>query len=322
MNYSDPNQAERALRDPTTAGETLAAIAQVHPGLRDRVAAHPNAYPQLVAWVAAQRPPAATAAERQPSADPAYGQAPQPYGPAQPAVPARSAFDLPQPAGPAQPDHGLPQPSGLGQPYYAPGGYPAGPPAKKKTGLVVGLVGGGVVALAVVAVLGVFVFHWFGGSSGSGSGPILTKSQVEAFLDSDFMASVSDDHGADAYAHRNQGGVLNVPDGCEAAYEVMKTNTDQWTLSSPTVRVNRYSEAISMDDLMDGSATCEWFDPELVEGVSVVEQDGGWRSELDGTAWFLYGNVEVQLSGFDDTTDAELSALFDDYVAAVAAAAR
>ncbi|MCL2666553.1 MAG: hypothetical protein FWF02_02460 [Micrococcales bacterium] len=123
MDYSDPGYAAWAVQNPVTTAEALAYIAQAHPDLRDRVVTHPNAYPQLVAWVAAQ------------STSAARSQAPPP--------PASSS----QPFRPSAPQHPV----------------AAGPQKKKKkTGLVVGLVAGVAVVAGVVAGLGFFVFDWFG----------------------------------------------------------------------------------------------------------------------------------------------------------------
>ena len=50
---SHPNLDESAalLSDPGTDAATLALIAQHHESLRARVSAHPNVYPDLVAWI-------------------------------------------------------------------------------------------------------------------------------------------------------------------------------------------------------------------------------------------------------------------------------
>ena len=60
---SHPNYDESAalLTDPTTDAATLALIAQHHEGLRAQVAAHPNVYPDLVAWINSLAAPAAPA---------------------------------------------------------------------------------------------------------------------------------------------------------------------------------------------------------------------------------------------------------------------
>jgi len=52
--------AARALDDPSTSAADLAQIAQLQPGLRPHVAGHPNVYPGLTDWLAAQgvTPPA------------------------------------------------------------------------------------------------------------------------------------------------------------------------------------------------------------------------------------------------------------------------
>jgi len=45
------DQAQAALADPTTSADTLYEIAAAHPGLWARVAAHPNAYTDLLTWL-------------------------------------------------------------------------------------------------------------------------------------------------------------------------------------------------------------------------------------------------------------------------------
>jgi len=60
--YSDLVMATRAVADPSTSPADLAAIAQMQPGLRAQVAAHPNVYPALLQWLGATRLPPASAA--------------------------------------------------------------------------------------------------------------------------------------------------------------------------------------------------------------------------------------------------------------------
>lgn len=48
--------ARAALADPTTPGEDLATIAELHPSLAAEVAAHPNIYPDLLTWLREYRP--------------------------------------------------------------------------------------------------------------------------------------------------------------------------------------------------------------------------------------------------------------------------
>lgn len=48
---SDLGAAMSALRDPSTSGVDLAAIAQMYPSLRPQVAQHPNTYPALLDWL-------------------------------------------------------------------------------------------------------------------------------------------------------------------------------------------------------------------------------------------------------------------------------
>ena len=338
MNYLDPAQAEWALQDPTTPGEALAVIAQAHPGLRDRVVTHPNAYPQLVVWVAAQSTSAASApTSPQPGTGRPYGQAgPQPYGPAAPQPyggPAASqpyGPPAPQAFAPVPPSNGMApqypvQPAGPGQPYYGPGGYPAGPPVKRKrTGLVAGLAGGGaVVVVAVVAVLGLFVFHWFGGSSGPG--PTLTKSQTEALLGSDFVRGLSGGTSVDGYSHETASASdfagADIPQGCQAVVDLM-TGADYWTSSS--VSVIRFEKSTPPDSLISTSSACSEYDPESFKGVAVNKQGGGWwiPDKSDGSVTLVYGNVWLAVSGRATDSDDKNIALLKDFMAAVDAASK
>ena len=50
----DPVSAAAAVADPATPGLELAEIAALFPELRVLVAAHPNAYAQLLDWLAGQ----------------------------------------------------------------------------------------------------------------------------------------------------------------------------------------------------------------------------------------------------------------------------
>ena len=56
--YADPAAAVAALNDPRTPPAVLQQIAAQHPELRPQVAAHPAAYPELVAWIRASGGPA------------------------------------------------------------------------------------------------------------------------------------------------------------------------------------------------------------------------------------------------------------------------
>jgi len=59
---TDVVQARRAVTDPATSGADLQAIAAALPSLWTEVAAHPNAYPALLAWLAQTGDPAVAAA--------------------------------------------------------------------------------------------------------------------------------------------------------------------------------------------------------------------------------------------------------------------
>ena len=59
--YSDLTVATWAVSNPATRPEELAQIAQAQPGLWPGVVYHPNAYPALLDWIAANRGPQAAA---------------------------------------------------------------------------------------------------------------------------------------------------------------------------------------------------------------------------------------------------------------------
>jgi len=56
--FSDLVAATRAVVDPSTSASDLAQIAQLQPSLRPQVAAHPNVYPALLAWLNSNGDPA------------------------------------------------------------------------------------------------------------------------------------------------------------------------------------------------------------------------------------------------------------------------
>jgi len=77
INY-DPVSAAAVVANPATSGLELAEIAALFPALRTSVAAHPNAYPQLLDWLVAQGDPAVAAVVAQ------RRRAVAPYPPASP----------------------------------------------------------------------------------------------------------------------------------------------------------------------------------------------------------------------------------------------
>ena len=60
----DATTAKLVLGSPSTSAETLAEVAKAFPDLQARVAAHPNASPELLAWLAASGTPDAQATAR------------------------------------------------------------------------------------------------------------------------------------------------------------------------------------------------------------------------------------------------------------------
>jgi len=139
--YSDLVTATRAVVDPSTSAADLAQIAQVQPGLRAQIATHPNVYPGLLQWMAAQGDASAPA----PLAPVAAPQFPSPVAPQ---MPLSAAF---------------PQASSL-----MPGVRHSNRP------LVITIV-----ALVVVAVTAALLIWrpWQSSSRASGSGPTLTMDQ-------------------------------------------------------------------------------------------------------------------------------------------------
>lgn len=62
MSTREPSSYTPAeLSDPTIDAATLALLAQHRPDLHPLIQRHPNCYPELITWIAAQEPPAPTA---------------------------------------------------------------------------------------------------------------------------------------------------------------------------------------------------------------------------------------------------------------------
>ncbi|MDR2564764.1 MAG: hypothetical protein LBC97_01645 [Bifidobacteriaceae bacterium] len=165
--WTNFDQASAALNDPNLPPAELAAIAAAQAGLRPRVAAHPNVYPDLVAWLrdqgvtAAQsfQAPAPSWPQQQPhQTEPQPQQTPQrqPYAPQQPASPQRDwrqeeanapqAWAQPAPAAPQPPEH----PGAVGGP--GPWGQPpAASKPKRKRWVVPVAVGAAAIVLGAGA---------------------------------------------------------------------------------------------------------------------------------------------------------------------------
>ena len=310
VDYSDPGYAAWALQNPATTREALAYIAQAHPGLRDRVATHANAYPQLVAWIAAQSTSSAPAPVPQPHG-PASAPA-QPYGSPQPGHYGNPApYDAPTDYAPG-PQPGAP-------PYYGPGGYP---PPKKKTGLVVGLVGGAVVLVVAVAALGIFVFGWFGDGGSPSSGPVLTKSQTEAFLDSGFMQDLSGGTSVSSYRYGHRDSVVG--DGafeCEGLMR-LSAGSDSWTTGD--LALTRFPDTITPDAAIEAEKGCEGRLADDLDRIKVHSQGGGWwvRDNNDGSLTLIYGNLWLTMEEPVAASDSQRNDLFASFAKAADAAAK
>jgi len=151
--FSDLATATKAVVDPSTSAADLAQIAQLQPGLRSQVAAHPNVYPGLLQWLDA-------------NGDAVTKQAVAVRQAAQQAVPYYAAV---------QPGHG----SFAYQGAY--GGPMAGAPVvrRSKRPLVIGIV-----AVVVVAAIAVTLLVWKPWQK-SGSGPTLTVGQFVTMVNGD-----------------------------------------------------------------------------------------------------------------------------------------
>lgn len=173
-NFNDFSAAQAAVTDPATSAADLAQIAQLQPGLRAAVAAHPAAYPGLLDWLdqlGDQEVRSAIAQRRAQDAAPVSADAQQA---------ASAASDYSQQAAPAGPDYGQQAAPGYyGQqtapsffqqadpgatvayatsvpaavPYQTPGQVPGqGQPPRKRPGNPLLAAGIGVLVLALVAV--------------------------------------------------------------------------------------------------------------------------------------------------------------------------
>lgn len=167
------------VQDPSTSALDLAQIAGERPDLHAAVAAHPNAYPELLTWLRAQGNPAVVAVveartlRSQPAVPPAPPlpttpdqgqpiQQPQQY----PSHPGAQQYPAPQQQYPWQPFGGQQQPPGSqpgasqqfpGQQQFPNQLYPVAAgvgqvaqPAASKKGLIIGLVAGGVALILII----------------------------------------------------------------------------------------------------------------------------------------------------------------------------
>ncbi|MFC4222552.1 variant leucine-rich repeat-containing protein [Lysinibacter cavernae] len=176
--------ARAALANAQTSPADLAQYAQNFPQLRHLVAAHPNAYPDLLTWLGQLNVPeinAALAARSQaaPSvpetpavpATPTYNAAPT--APTTPVAPggAPSYATAPQAGG----YQGPPAGNYGGAAYQGtPGGAPEQPAKKSKKGLIIGLSAGGAVVIAAIVAICILVLpNLFGGSAASASGAVV-----------------------------------------------------------------------------------------------------------------------------------------------------
>lgn len=92
--FSDLMTATRAIVDPTTSGADLAQIAQAQPSLWPQIAAHPNAYPDLLTWLQANGDTATKAVVEARNAAPVVQQPPPPPPPVPPTLSQAQASSL------------------------------------------------------------------------------------------------------------------------------------------------------------------------------------------------------------------------------------
>ncbi|OCG74785.1 hypothetical protein [Microbacterium sediminis] len=143
-----PPNGPSAVLPPTMTAAELTQLASTRPDLGAAVASHPNAHPELVAWLAQHGAPEARAAAARrlagpaPAAPGAAGRGPAPAAPGAP--------DAPSPASPAPAPGTAASAPGTPAPAPAPGtpapGTPAPAPARKRRrGLLIGAIAAGTV---------------------------------------------------------------------------------------------------------------------------------------------------------------------------------
>ncbi|SFW45074.1 hypothetical protein [Amycolatopsis australiensis] len=123
-----------------------------------------------------------------------------PYGQGQPGYPGpQPGYPPPQPGyQPPQPGY---QPAGYPPPGYPPAGYgaPMPPPKKKRTGLILGVIGGVVVLLGAGIPLGIFASDYF---ASTGAAPVSSPPPAECQI----PAPVLEKAGFPSFAGSNDGG--------------------------------------------------------------------------------------------------------------------
>lgn len=103
LSSADREAAAQELQSPTVTPERLAQIAAEDWSLHPAVAAHPNAYPALIEWIAAQTPVAVPVVPQPPVAAPTAAPVTAQPPVAQPQVAAPTAPQVPTVAPPAEP---------------------------------------------------------------------------------------------------------------------------------------------------------------------------------------------------------------------------
>ena len=164
--WSDIQVAHNALNNPFTSGADLSAIAQTQPSLWPGVAAHPNAFPELLSWLGQFGDPAVQATLASRGATAQSGFAPTSNAP--------GGFNQSQPLGYANPTtEYVEQASGnvsystnsAPTPLYGQGApqepYSPVPAKKSKRPWILAAVG-----ILVVALIAVFVIVGVGGGGG------------------------------------------------------------------------------------------------------------------------------------------------------------
>ena len=178
------------LNNPATPPERLAQIAQEHPELGQQIAAHPNVYPELQAWIAQYATPAPPVAQ-QPQAfeqpQPGFTPAGQPQAMTQPTTPLGFTGQQPTVQQPTmqQPDFAATAAFGPGGPGFPgqPGMQQANgqPPRKKRTGLIVGITAA---VLVVLLAVGGGLWWLFGSKLGGSSSPEAAANKLVSSLTS------------------------------------------------------------------------------------------------------------------------------------------
>jgi hypothetical protein len=195
---------------------------------------------------------------------PSYGapQPPPPYGPPAYGPP---SYGPPQP-GPPQPGPPQPDPYGAYAGYPPPAPYPPAPPRKSRTGLIIGLVAGGVVLLLCL-----------------GLGAVLLIPKLSTGQKTPAGAKAAAQHALDLAASGDYGGFYDL---LESSSKAQISRSDFITLGTCI----KMSDGITKSHVVLGTATVTGNTARVAASstdgttthVDLVWESGGWRLHSEG----------------------------------------